>query len=458
MDLDKPALTKLRYGRSMTQAPTKFRFFDGRTTIVDFHGMIGLVAGFVLPVIAALFYRTYHVTVASQGLEITRQLGLVYLAGEMLVLFHARHYGLDLTRIVRAMPIWAQLALTLFLSTFWISSVFVSPMVPFSLGLSLGWIVHLLFAASLYHLAISTTDIDPRAIATGFVAGLAALAVFIALHFAAVPDALFGQSVGSFSDPVNIDLGSAIPGFISSRLFGSWCGAVLALLTGIAWRCDGTRGRHRLYMMLALAFCLTVWTATRAALLGWAVCLPIAWLLAGPPVSRTVYARLPIYLLAATVLALMLPPYGHGQFTFFRWDSVGSADAMASGRLTLWTNALHVAADYPLLGSGAGSNWWIVPSNGFHHVQPHNALVQFILNWGLIPTIPALVLIVGATWQVHRNARTCTTLVPLILMLDCLLVMSMLDGMLHFSQFIMLIFGCLALGLAHPQLQTIDRT
>lgn len=457
MDPDKPALTKFRYARSMTLAPTKFRFFDGRTTTTDFNRMIGLIAGFGLPVIAALLYRTYHVAVASQGLETTRQLGFVYLAGEMLVLFHARHCGLDLTRIVRAMPIWAQLALTLFLATFWISSVFVSHMVPFSLGLSLGWVVHLLFAASLYHLATSATDIDPRAIANGFVAGLAALAVFIALHFAAAPDALFGRSVGFFTDPVKIDLGSAIPGFISSRLFGSWCGAVLALLTGIAWRCDDTRGWHRLYMMLALAFCLTVWTATRAALLGWGVCLPIAWLLAGPPASRTVYTRLPIYLLAATVLALMLPPYGDGQFTFFRGDSMGSADAMATGRLTLWTNALHVAANYPLLGSGAGSSWWMVPLNGFYHVQPHNALVQFVLNWGLIPTIPALVLIVGATWKAHSNAKIRPALLPLILMLDCLLAMSMLDGMMHFAQFIMLIFGCLAISLAHPRLKTPDR-
>lgn len=407
---------------------------------------VGLVAGIILPLIAALLYRTYHVTLASQGLESMRQLGLIYLAGEMAVVLYARRHGLDLISIVRGLPVWTKIALGLFLATFWISSVATSQMLPFSVGLCLGWIVQILFAASLYHLASSSPDIDMDDIATGFVVGLVVLIACIVVHFASVPKALFGQS-SNFERHDGIDLGSAIPGFISSRLFGSWCGAVLAMMTGIVWRSGSARIQASL-IMLALAFGLVIWTATRAALLGWGISMLVAWLLAGKPASRTVYTRLPFYLVAAAIIALVLPPYGNGPFTFIRWTGATSTDELSSGRLTLWATALRIAADYPLLGSGAGSSWWLVPLNSFYHVQPHNAVVQFLLNWGLIPTIPALALLLGATWHAHRIARRHRELLPVILMLDCLLSMSLFDGMLHFAQFIMLIFGCLAICLA----------
>ncbi|RYY24502.1 MAG: O-antigen ligase family protein [Sphingomonadales bacterium] len=424
-------------------------FGDALVAPIGFSRWIGFVGGLILPVIAALLFRTYDLDVTPAALESARHLGLVYLAGEIAVIIIARRRGLNVREILSALPAWAKIALAIFLATFWISSAFVSQMMAFSLGLSLGWIVHLLFAASLYHLARSAPPVDARQLAVGFVAGLVALAVFIALHFAAVPAALFGPYEA-------VDLGSAIPGFISSRLFGAWCGAVLALLTGIAWQHRGTNGRHALYLMLALAFGLAFWTATRAAMLGWAIGIPVAWLLAGKPASSALYTRLPAYLIAAIVLALLLPPHNHSQFTFFRWDGMPSTDAMMSGRLTIWASALRVAAEYPLLGSGAGSNWWLVPLDGFYHVQPHNAVVQFLLNWGLIPTIPALALLGGAVWHAHRIARRQRQILPMILMLDCLLAMSLLDGMLHFAQFIMLIFGCLALCLATEKLDAAD--
>lgn len=411
---------------------------------------IGVMAGFVLPVIAALLFRTYDYSVTPASLEAARQLGVVYLIGELTVVIYARRRGLDIAAMVRALPRWTAAALGLFLATFWLSSAFVSQQPVFSIGLCLGWVIHLLFAASLFHLAKTAPVIDARDIAVGFVAGLIALAGFIALQFAAVPAALSHRVPG-------VDLGSAIPGFISHRLFGSWCGAVLALLTGIAWRAPAAHGHRTLYLMIALAFGLTFWTATRAALLGWAVVLPVAWLLVGRPVPPAFYRRLPLYLLAATVVALALPPYGSDQFTLIRWNAMATPDAVASGRLTLWTNALRVVADYPLFGSGAGSSWWLVPLGDFYHVQPHNVIVQFLLNWGLVPTIPALALLAAAVRQAHRSARRRPELLPIILMLDTLLVMGLFDGMFHFAQFTMLIVGCLALclargdsGAAHP--------
>lgn len=89
-----------------------------------------------------------------------------------------------------------------------------------------------------------------------------------------------------------------------------------------------------------------------------------------------------------------------------------------------------------------------MPPYGANHVQPHNAIVQFLLSWGLIPSIPLLALIGWATWRVHRIARAVPRIVPLVMMLDCLLVMRMVDGMLYFAGFVMLIVTLYALCFA----------
>lgn len=414
---------------------------------------LGLVGGLVLPMIAAALYATYEIAMRSPWLEETRQLGYLWLLAEIGFILHAMRHGFRLHDVWARLPRWARIAVALFLLSFWISSAFVSPYPGFSLGLTVGWAIQLMFTAALSQRMAHVPVARLKEIWPGFAIGLAALALVIAVHFVWLPAALRGQEH-------SIDWGNAIPGFISVRLFGSWCGAVLALLTGVAWHEHGDpRRRHLLYLALALAFGMTFWSATRAALLGWLCILPVAWAMAGAPRSRSMATVLPVYLLAGAVMAVWLQPYHHPSFTLFdafNPDVNRSADSFSSGRLTFWRASLDVARHYPLLGAGAGSSWWAVPLAEQHHVQPHNAVVQFLLNWGIIPTLPALTLLVGGTMAVHRRARSEQALLPFVLMLDCLLLMSLLDGMLHFAQFIMLSAGCFAVCLAAPR-RAIDR-
>jgi len=404
--------------------------------------MLGLAGGLLLPLLSAALFPTYVQLIKPDWVENVRHLGLVYLAGEVALVLHARGRGYDPAALFRALPRWSQAALALFLSTYWVSSVFVSLLPPCSVMLSLSWVIHLLFGGAVFHLFRSAEPGRLPRVWIGFGIGLVALALVTLVHFVVLPPGLTGRER-------EVDWAAAVPGFISVRHFGSWTGAVLAGLTGLAWVRHG-RGpeRHLLYGGVALAFGLTFWTATRAAMLGWAAALPVAWVVAGRPRSRSLLTELPLWCAAAAGVALLLQPYGHGAFSFWRPGGAGTADGYSSGRLTLWLAALDVWRNYPLLGTGAGSSWWLVNVGGATFVQPHNALVQFLLNWGLIPTVPALLLLGGATWRAHVLARRHRDLLPFLLMLDCLLVMSMLEGMLHFAQFVMLIVGCLAICLA----------
>lgn len=411
---------------------------------IDLPFSLGIVAGLVLPVVAAALFSTYAIAVTPAWLEMARQTGWLWLIGEAVLIAVAYRRGFDVRSSWRRLPRWAQGALAVFISTFWVSSVTVSRYPAFSIMLSIGWIVHLLFAAALFDLARRVPATRLSEMWRGLVAGLAVLAMLIAVHFLWLPAMLRGHEH-------QVDWALAIPGFISARLFGAWVGAIFVFMIGVLWSSVGSgRRQHILHAGTALAFALMMWTTTRAAVLAGMGVMPVAWLIAGRPRSRGIVTILPLYLAGAALIVLPLQPYGDPAFTFFEAANTGSVDQIASGRLTIWTLALKAAATHPWFGTGAGSSWWLVtiPSAYPHHVQPHNALVQFLLNWGLVPTLAGLTLLGGATWRAHTAARRCSALLPFVLMLDTLLVMSMFDGMLHFAQFVMLIVGCLAVCLA----------
>ncbi|AJP70964.1 hypothetical protein TS85_02685 [Sphingomonas hengshuiensis] len=406
--------------------------------------MLAVAVGLILPLAAALLFRTYTLVVSPPAWEVARQLGLPFVLAEIGFLLCARRQGMELWTILAEWPRWLRWALWVFVGSFWISSAFVSQRPATSLAFTLIWLVHLLFAAAAFHLVRAAGGVDPWRFGGWLSAGLAAMVLAIALHFLILPADLIGhQGV--------IDWGSAVPGFISSRLFGAWTGAVAAFLAGLIWlRETGGRRPGWLYPAFALVALLMMWSGTRAALMGCGVAMLGGWAVAGPPPVRAMMVKALPILAAAALLAIPLAPYGHPQFYMYMPGDGASVAGFSSGRNIFWASALRVFVQHPLFGTGAASSWWLVPLDGFYHVQPHNAVVQFLLNWGIVATVAALALLAGATWFAHRAARRNRDLLPMVMLLDCLLAMSMVDGMLHFVRFVMLIAFALAVCLATP--------
>lgn len=401
---------------------------------------LGLLIGLVLPLASALLYHPYALAMASRSLEATRQLGLPYVAGEIAVILYAGRRGFTLAAVLREAPRWARWALALFVATFWISSLAVSARPSFSLSLALIWLVHLQAGAAVFHLA-RQEGIGARPVAAGLVLGLTALGPITAFHLTFAPP---GEGVETWL------FGAPIPGFISVRLFGAWCGVTAVLVLGLIWRAEREAGPTAwLYPALGWSAGLVAWTGTRAALLAAAVALLAAMALCRHPGSGRFWWRSLTAVIAGSVLVPLAMPIISGGL-WLRPGGMASADVFASGRLELWADTLAIAIDRPLLGHGMAANAWLVSLRGVHHVQPHNALVQFFMNWGLLPTVPALALLGAAAWHAHRAARGRPALLPMVMAVDYLLVAGMFDGMLHFSEFVMLLMvllgACLAAG------------
>lgn len=392
-----------------------------------------------------IIFRTYDMTLASPALEFARQIGTPFMLAEILVILWAFAWGFSLSDIWRQMNAFTRTLLLIFASTFWIGTAAYSKLPAFSIALTIGTIIHLLFAAALVTLArpADLRSLDRMAIIIA--AGFAVFSVMIAraMMFATPADMTFVAKLGwQFS----------IPGFISVRLFGAVCGAFAALLVGITL-IGAERGHDRLYQYVSITLLgtLTIWTGTRAALLGVGVALLVALVVFRLRPTWPVLLKLALCLGVAAIVGPALAPAHDSAFQLIATGDYASADNATGGRISLWAGTWHTFLTHPWFGLGAGANRWALPPEFFPHVQPHNIVLQFLINWGVIATICALALLAIATWKAHRVAMRVRTVVPFVIMLDCLLAMSLVEGVFHFARETMLIMACFGLVFAAGQ-------
>ena len=397
--------------------------------------MIGILISALL-IFCGFLFSTYTVSLSSPDWETARQLGLPFVIAELAIILFAAKRGFSSYDVWRKFPKNVRYLLIVFLWTFWISSVFVSTVKVVAIAHNLILLVHLIFAAAISHCVGPATAQSVRQMGKWMASGLAVFCIMTAFAF------IFHPPLSSMPNS-EIVWQFAIPGFISVRLFGAFCGAVFCFLLGVLL-IDEERGEVSIwhYLWITLSAGMMIWSGTRAAVVGSCVALCLVVLMFRlRPDKKAVIAMMGSISFAA-LLAILLVPYGDTNFMLLVLDDHKSVDAVTGGRLNYWTAIWSAYQTVPLLGAGPFATFWILPPGQFTHVQPHNILLQFLISWGILATIPALLLLGIATWRVHRIVHDNRTVLPFLLMLDCLLVMSLFDGMTHFAQHLMLIMIC----------------
>lgn len=402
------------------------------------HDWLGVTLGVVMPVVAALLYPTWMHSMASGWAEWTRLLELPFVACELVIVHIAVRAGYRDAAIWRLLPRDTRIAFGLLLVGLTVGSAFVSRNPSGSILLSLTTLVHLRFCAVVFFFARRQPEGGTGALFAWLTIGLVALAVLTMWRFQLPPPA------SSVPGGV-IEWGSALPGFISVRHFGSWTGAIAAgLMLALLY---GPRDRTRVTdLSYLLAAGLTCWSATRAAILAVAVVALVALVSLRRWPSRAAMLRVAALSALALGLALLLLPDDPVFHLYVNGDGQ-SADAVTSGRLSLWQATFARWQASPLFGWGSGSTFWEVYV-GWTHTQPHNAVLQFLISWGVVGTAGGLWLIGRAIVATHRTGMRDDALRPVAGMLYSLLFMSLLEGMLYYPRFIMLIAVGFAMLLA----------
>ncbi|WP_341209734.1 O-antigen ligase family protein [uncultured Sphingomonas sp.] len=409
----------------MTQAAT----INATMTRWTLYDWLGIVLGVAMPVLAALLYPTYIHRVDPGWAEWTRLLELPFVVAELFTIQIAVRRGYRDAALWQELPRDVKLAFGLLATGLTIGSVFRSHHPFDSVLMSLITLVHLRFCAAIHFLARGAAQADIPALFRWLTLGLVALAVLTVWRFQLPPPA------ASVPGGV-IEWGSALPGFINVRHFGSWTGAIAAgLMLELLY--GEEEDQRALSLAYLFAAGLTCWSGTRAAVLALAVVATIALVSLRRWPTRAHMMRVTALSVLALALALPLLP-DNGDFYLYATGDAQSANAVTGQRLDLWQATFARWLDAPLFGWGSGSTFWEVYV-GWTHTQPHNVVLQFLISWGVVGAAGGLWLLGRAIVATHRTGIDDARLLPLTGMLYSLLFMSLLEGMLHYPRFIMMI-------------------
>ncbi len=388
--------------------------------------------------VSGLMFNTYDVALETVVLEVLRQLNTPFVVAELAVIAFAFDRGWSPLRAWEGLDWPARIAAGAFLILFGIGGLFISEAAPFATLFNLTYVVHIFFGFSVAHLAKPCTA--PALAAFGRLAAVMLLlfAVAIAIQFAEPPA---GRALES------VRWQFAVPGFISVRLFGAFAAAWLAFFVWLAFdRRDAPEFRRWILPACALCSALLVWSGTRAGIVGCGAAgvVALVYFRLRLRASSVIAAVLAIGL--GAVAGFLLAPYGDGDFLLYvKSDVTNGANAASGGRLDIWTAAWDAYTTVKWFGAGPGATAWILPAEQWPHIQPHNFVLEFLLNWGLMAALAALYLLTRLVVVLHRRAASYRNAIPFVLMADCLLVIGLFDGTLHFAQHLML--GAAAAGI-----------
>ncbi len=414
---------------------------------LDVFGWLGIATGILMPVLAAFVYPVYMHQMQPAWAEWTRLMELPFVACELVVVQFTVRTGYRDRLIWMSLPRDVKVAFGLLFIGLTVSSVLYSKNTAASVTLSLTTLVHLRFCGATFFLIRSDRNADVRTFLPLLVLGLAALTILTIWKFKMPPPELTVPGG-------KIEWASALPGFISIRHFGSWTGAIAAgLLLAVLY--GDKEQSQRMAPLYLFAVGLTFWSGTRAAVLGLAVVVLTAVVSLKRLPSAAALLRTGGLSALAMLGAVIFSP-GLPEFMLFVQDDIQSADAMAAGRLELWHDTFFRWLASPIFGWGSGSTFWEV-NIGWAHTQPHNTIFLFLISWGVVGTIGGLWLLGRSIIATHRIGMDDSTLRPLTGTLYSLLFMSLLEGMLYYPRFIMLIMTAFAALFAARQRQAEEK-
>jgi hypothetical protein len=241
----------------------------------------------------------------------------------------------------------------------------------------------------------------------------------LALSAPAIRVVLAGIVAGSVFGVIMVRLGIGadtmfFPTYWSARLLGAHqfagCLAVLALLLAPATRA----GRVLLIAAAMIIWTGFAWSGSRAPAIGLAFALML-WFWRGAPIERRM---LIIYVPPLAVIALALSynlgtPYRQMGWwdAFVRTAQAAGLESVTSERSHFWAVTLQHALTSCWIGHGADSYLYIHPVQNGN--QPHNVLLQWFLEYGLLGTVPLVLLLLRGTKNLNGQTGTFDASRPL---------------------------------------------
>jgi len=218
---------------------------------------------------------------------------------------------------------------------------------------------------------------------------------------------------------------------------------------------------------LAISFAFVIWSAGRNTLLALGI-ITFIFLSIATIKRHRLLQKLPSFMLSIMLAITLSASFSVYEFNGFhriisqfniektqQTPNLSDTEKQAAliqnygnGRIPLWKATIAAIKTSPLSGHGPYGYYYI--KNRVHDDQPHNFILQFMIEWGLLGTIPMLIMLSFVWAYILKNLnsklqdRDCLWLIS-----ASLVVYLSLTGLLAGTFFKIQPFTLLTLALAH---------
>ena len=188
------------------------------------------------------------------------------------------------------------------------------------------------------------------------------------------------------------------------------------------------------------------------------VMLAAALVLFRPMRSAKTLATIALAIIAASVLSQIVPAPDHESFNVIArllGLKSGSVEELSSGRTEFWRQTWHAIIAQPFIGHGGSQFRLQVPVAVGNYNHPHNSVLQFAYDWGVIGAAAILSLITLSMIELGKMAvAEGNRLVSPFLAAFSMAVFSLIDGVFYYNLPIMLFLTCAAAIMAQKNRTT----
>ncbi|MES9943027.1 MAG: O-antigen ligase family protein [Candidatus Thiodiazotropha sp. 6PLUC2] len=342
----------------------------------------------------------------------------ISIALESLIIILVVTSGIDLTKVIKRLPLFQIMMIILVAASALLSAVSVVFNPDQVWIATLVWLIHFLFVYSLISISLHSNLFNASIFWKTVLISAIGYVLLVIIFVNAVPN------------PTLYPWVDHMPGVTNLRHIGYFLSPALAIVVGLYF--SNTGSRVTLVSVFIFLACFGAWSGSKGIFFALVTSLPIALIIY--PELRNL--RRWLILFAALVIAIVLstkiptPSPQFGLTDRITQSLEGKGPELSNGRKMIWTETVRMIGMSPLIGYGAGMyRKKITSTTGYSYNHPHNLILQMLFQWGLIGAAGIFSLIVTAWLKAVKTAKSVgVKTAPALLVLNDLLAYSLFDG------------------------------
>jgi hypothetical protein len=298
------------------------------------------------------------------------------------------------------------------------------------------WLIHILFGLSIWSLVRKKIIAFDARTWAWVSSGVLAYGVMLALFLV------------SRTDLDRLDWSQIMPGVLQIRNLGVFF--VAGYFAALPLAVSGTERWHVIIgaALGSVSLGLALWTGTRGALIAIASGLLATALLAPQFRSKAVAAYVTATSVLGVALALLYqPPVPYmGLQRYLDPAPMASTVHPQFGRFAIWRATVRAIGERPVLGHGERQFSAVVFRDRASFKQPHNVVLQLLLQWGAVGAILSIALLSRLGYIALRGVRTFSTdELAAAAILTSLIAYGFYDAAFYYPYPVMIMALCVAI-------------